>query len=221
MNSEYIARINQYLPLLLSRIKAASNPIVINIQPETDAAINGCFYNVQRKIVKDGGRAVYGWAIRPLKYMIEAERHAVWQAPDNTYLDITPTIQPVSQTLFVIDNGFIYDGQVLDNVRVNISENKVVDDWIFVCEAIYKLYSYAHRTAENTITMPENLVPMLTGLEEFAKIFEPYLDANGNYDCLCFCGRQLSYKNCHGLDLRQPLSEALLTVENMMKKSEN
>lgn len=106
-------------------------------------------------------------------------------------------------------------------MRVNIYENKVVDDWIFVCEAIYKLYSYSHRTGENTIAIPENLVPMLTGLKEFAKVFELYLNANGNYDSLCFCGRQLSYQNCHGLDLRKTLSETLLTVESMMKKSEN
>lgn len=91
------------MPLLL-RIKTDQQPIVINIRPEADSAVNGCFFNVQRKIDRDGGRAVFGWEIRSLKYMIEAEKHAVWQAPDNTFVDITTTVQPVTQTLFVIDD---------------------------------------------------------------------------------------------------------------------
>lgn len=218
MNAQYIAQINKYLPTLLESIKAQYSPIAIIIQPDQDASINSCFYNVERKVAKDGGIAIYGWIIRPLKYMIEAEKHAIWKAPDSSYLDITPTIQPMSQTLFVIDDDFVYSGQLVDNVRINISDNKVVDDWIFVCEAIYKLYSYGQRTAEHEIVIPENLVPMLKGLEEFVKVFEPYLEANGSYDSLCFCGRGLLYRNCHGLDLRQPLSEALAKAETMINE---
>ncbi|RZK12025.1 MAG: hypothetical protein EOO46_04665 [Flavobacterium sp.] len=217
MNAQYIALVNKFLPDLLIRIKAKYNPMSVNIQPEQDAVINSCFYNVERKVAKDGGSAKYGWSVRPLKYMIEAEKHAIWKAPDGSYLDITPTIVPLQQTLFVIDDDFVYSGQLVDNVRINITENKVVDDWIFVCEAIHTLYGYGRRTAEHEIAMPENLVRMLKGLEDFEKVFEPYLEANGDYKSICFCGRQLPYKDCHGLDLRQPLSEALAKVESMMK----
>lgn len=217
MNAQYIAQVNKFLPELLVRINARNNPIPVNIQPENDAAINSCFYNVQRKVAKDGGSVTYGWAIRPLKYMIEAEKHAIWKTPHGGYLDITPTVPTSQQTLFVVDDEFVYTGQLVDNVRINICDNKVVDDWIFVCESIHTLYSYGRRTAEHEIAMPENLVPMLTGLENFAKVFEPYIEANGNYDSTCFCGGQLPYKNCHGLDLRRPLSEALEKVKEMMK----
>jgi hypothetical protein len=32
---------------------------------------------------------------------------------------------------------------------------------------------------------------MLTLLEDFVKVYESFLEANGNYNNVCFCGRQL------------------------------
>lgn len=220
MDKGYIDSINKKLPELLTKISAKHHPIVVSIQPENGATVNNCFNNVFKKVVQSGGSVCYGWAIRPLKYMIEAEKHAIWKTEDGNYLDITPTIQPVKQTLFVIDKDFVYSGQVVDNIRLNISENKVVDDWIFVCEAIHTLYGYGARASEQEIAMPENIIPMLARLENFVKVFEPFLEAKGSYDSACFCGNSLPYESCHGLDLRKPLSDALAKVSVMMEQSD-
>ncbi len=67
--TEYRKKASEVLPLLLEKIGSTTLPLVIAVRPEADAKINSCFYNVERKVKRDGGTACYGWAIRFSYYM--------------------------------------------------------------------------------------------------------------------------------------------------------
>lgn len=215
--TEYQQKIKTLLPKLLARINATALPLTVPVRPEPDANINSCFYNVERKIGRDGGSNCYGWAIRFSPYIIEAEKHAVWKSPTDEYLDITPNELNSQSVYFVVDHDFSYNGQLVDNIRLNVTGERVVDDWIMVSETIHVLYSYGQRTGEQELRMPENIAKVIQSLEQCANVFAPFLAAGGTYQGSCFCGRALAYDQCHGLNLKTSLGELLIKAADSMK----
>jgi hypothetical protein len=192
---------HQAVDQLLAKIGAKHPPEMVESQPAIGAALKNCFYNVPRQVEKSGGGVVYGWAIGLSHFLVEAEKHAVWQTPEGKLIDITPRIPVMPSILFVRDGDFVYTGQYVDNVRLNITANPVVDDWIEICEGMEVLYSYGQRKNEHEIGIPENIVPFLNHLEDLKIKYGGYLNAGGNPDALCFCGRPMVYKGCHGADM--------------------
>jgi hypothetical protein len=64
-------------------------------EPEDGFRPNCCFQNVWTKLDKDGGNILFGWTfsyrVNPEygEYVV-ATHHAVWIAPDNKLIDVTP-----------------------------------------------------------------------------------------------------------------------------------
>jgi len=214
----YQTQINSHLPFLLKKIDAKYRPIGVNVVPDSNGKINDCFNNVARKVAEDGGSIIYGWAIWPGKYMIEAEKHAVWKTTNGDYIDITPRLKQPSQIAFVIDEAFNYSGQWVDNVRQNITDNKVVDDWILLCETIAALYSFGRRSGDEEIAIPKAIEAKLLELEQDVSKYEGFLDAGGTQSSSCFCGSDFSYQDCHGFELEKSTVEGLKQVAARMQK---
>ena len=214
-NQQYIDAINK----LLVNIGAKSPPEVVLIDPSPYAEVKNCFYNVERHAAKMGGSIVYGWAIGVSAFLVEAEKHAVWKTPTGGLLDITPRIPVMPSILFVKDDDFVYTGQYVDNVRLNVTTNPVVDDWIEICEGIEVLFSFGKRKNEHEIGMPENVIPFLKHLEDLKVKYGGYLAAGGHPDARCFCGRSLPYRHCHGADMPN-LQRGLKNVGKMFNSPE-
>lgn len=209
--------INAYFDELLDRINAKYYPINVAIQPESGAELNNCFNNVTRKVAKDGGSICYGWALLPQRHILEAEKHAIWKSSDGRYIDITPRPISIPMLQFVIDDEFEYNGQLVGNVRLNLTENTVIDDWILVCEAIDTLYTYTDRIDDHRVQVPTSIAPLLENLEHFVKNFDPFVTAGGNPDSLCFCGKPLFYRDCCGSGLHEVLVDDLAQIQNIMQ----
>lgn len=70
----------------------------------SDYEYDCCQTNVEKKIQKDGGYRIIGWAIWKSQIFIEAEYHHIWAAPDGSkVIDITPKRDGEKHILFVID----------------------------------------------------------------------------------------------------------------------
>lgn len=220
---EFINRAKALMPELLRKISAQSNPITIPIVPESDAVINSCFYNVRRKVARDGGKPVYGWALRLTQHILEAEKHAIWLGPEGNYVDITPPCHVEAYTAFVIDNSFVYDGQVIDNVRLNMTNNKLVDDLIAVNEVIGKAWAYGRRTGEHEVALPEIFKNLVEGLETVSQAINHFLDQGATITTPCFCGSQHNYQYCHGKDVQSSLvdlwSKTVATYNEALKRN--
>ena len=82
-------------------------------QPEKKARPSCCFQNVWDKVDRDDGNILYGWTFN-LRINAEygeylmATHHAVWCAPDNKLIDVTP---------FTDDQLSNLDGRLLLDVR--------------------------------------------------------------------------------------------------------
>jgi hypothetical protein len=94
------------------RISPGSKPVRLAIQPEPRCLPRECFSNVRQKVEKEGGRIRYGWAIWEWpRVFIEAEHHAVYEAPNGSWHDLTPLPpdDPESARLFLPDDAAVYD----------------------------------------------------------------------------------------------------------------
>lgn len=207
---------DKYVDKLLDKMNVEYLPEKVPVIIENGAKKLNCFVNVQEKVIKDGGKIHYGWAIYKSDIICEAERHSVWETPNGDLVDITPKDFDFNEILFVSDNNdFEYKGQLIDNIRINITNNKVVDDFIVLCEGKEKLYSYGERIDDERMSLPEPIKMIIDNYENLKIHLELFLNKGGNTTSKCLCGGPKSYKNCHGLDLSKNIKR---TVSEVSKK---
>ncbi|MEY4269496.1 MAG: hypothetical protein RLZZ58_712, partial [Pseudomonadota bacterium] len=92
------------------RAMAPHEPIYVASIPDPDSRPSWCFANVAKRVARDGGTILHGWAIWQVAGLyIEAEHHAVWQADDGALTDISPQFAAPSTILFLPDPDTHYD----------------------------------------------------------------------------------------------------------------
>ncbi|MBL4788230.1 MAG: SEC-C domain-containing protein [Kordiimonadaceae bacterium] len=183
---------------LISKIGLLETPIYIPCWPEEGAVQKDCFPVVARKVHKDGGKCVYGWQIWQTSILVEAEFHAVWESPDGQLIDITPKPGPLTEILFLPDPVNIYEGKQVNNVRLNVTDNSLVDEFIAIHDAVFRIENKGIRAQQHELS--------ITGREAIAhqvlssaKPMLEYMASNGlsrKSPCPCDSGKK--YKVCHG-----------------------
>jgi hypothetical protein len=74
-----------------------------------------CWLNAEEHVAKNGGRAVFGWAVfRHTKESdetdyIQAQHHAIWTDDKDHYLDVTPEEIDLSEIYFIADSRAQFD----------------------------------------------------------------------------------------------------------------
>lgn len=188
---------NKNTDRLLKLIGSEYIPEQVPIIPEEYSEFQNCFGNVDKKIKKDGGYVHYGWAIFQSKILCEGERHAVWESEDGELIDITPREDKMDEIMFVSDPDFEYTGQVIDNYRINITNNKLVNDFIKVCEHLSKLYNLGERRDDYTLNVDTRLGKMIYEYEKLKSAIQIHIESGNNERSKCVCGGPKNYKNCH------------------------
>ena len=124
---------------LIRKVGTKTSPIYLDVEPESYSRVGECLPAVEEKIRRDGGTRVLGWQIWKTAILAEAEFHAVWKSPEEKLMDITPKPIPVPRILFLPDPRAKYVGAQVDNVRINIPGNRLVDDLIAIAQARFRL----------------------------------------------------------------------------------
>jgi len=70
--------------------------------------------------------------------MPEAEFHAVWVDPTGTYRDLTPKRFGFQQSVFLADPSLTYDGKQINNVRVAINHDLLIEEFIAAADQYYE-----------------------------------------------------------------------------------
>lgn len=213
--------IDSFVERILKKIGSEYEPELVPIEPEEYAIPLNCFPNVDFKVKNDGGKVHYGWAVYKTGILCEAERHAVWENDDGELIDITPREDGLNQIMFVSDDNFIYTGQLVDNIRVNITKNPVVDDFIFVCEKIEKMYSYGKRIDDNHLEIHAEIGGYIQEFEDLKHLILEYVNVGNNERSKCICGGNKSYKNCHGKTLKDKVKNDLEKVDKLNVKKQS
>jgi len=185
------------LKKLMGIIGVNSQPIYVVVKPEGNAIVNECFPNVESKIKVDGGSQVNGWQIWKTDNLIEAEFHAVWESDAKKLLDITPKPAPFAQILFIRDDEHSYNGSQVDNIRLNISGNSLVDDLITVNESLFIIENKGSRAFEYELKLGGEERKIWEMLQEMKGGLSLMLAKGETKHQVCFCGGS-KYKKCHG-----------------------
>lgn len=82
-------------------------PDYIPVVADPHGLYGWCSDGVQQKILADGGRPIFGWALWEWPgALITAEFHAAWESPEEVLFDITPKPGGETSILFVPDRSY-------------------------------------------------------------------------------------------------------------------
>jgi|SRR5665213_947889 len=186
----------------LNKIVApGTKPVNVSVKPGEKAAINECFENVADRLAQHGGRRVLGWQVWAQPYMIEAEFHAVWESPEWQWTDITPKASQVSEIVFIPDENAAYNGNQVDNIRLNTTTNQLVDEYIALAQARFSVLNYGEKANQKNLILTANEQKLLAYISSMMVEIERMLAQQRGRNSSCFCSSTLKYKHCHGKDL--------------------
>lgn len=183
---------------------SSDSPLYLEIQKEENALIEECFPNVQRKVEQNGGKIVYGWKIWIIPNMfIEAEFHSVWESEHGNLVDITPNRSGEDKILFLRDSRMEYCDKQVNNIRKNLSNNRLIDDYISINNALYHFTNCGELSFQRVRKFSGPEAELLEWLVEWKKELENLIQNNNGPGSFCPCGSGLKYKKCHAKELRK------------------
>jgi hypothetical protein len=195
------ATISTEIIAFLSDINDQS-PFFLDVRPAHEAMVGGCFLNVAKAVEEIGGEMISGWQVWQSSFLLEAEYHAIWKTPGNELLDITPkTIREIDKILFLPDPSNPYVGKNVDNIRINISGNKLVDDLILVAELEFAILNRGDRAYKREVSLSLTENQKLLTLRWMKVGILAMISYPATIDFPCFCGSKLPYRNCHSKNI--------------------
>uniref|UniRef100_UPI004049E18C SEC-C metal-binding domain-containing protein n=1 Tax=Fulvivirga sp. TaxID=1931237 RepID=UPI004049E18C len=184
------------IELIASKINSGYKPSLIPVKTEEYSIDKFCFPNVEQKIKLHGGSSILGWRIWIHSFMVEAELHCIWGSPDGELIDISPSES--KEIIFIQDQNIVYNGTQVDNIRINTSNNKLVDLYIDLFSSRYKLLNKGHRKNINhEVQLKDDEVDTYRSLSYFIELTNHMIKNNLSRNSLCQCGSSIKFKRCH------------------------
>lgn len=183
-------RVTQLIVDFCTSITSDSSPEYIDVCPAPLALPNECFNNVRRIIKQYGGSMCLGWAIwQRGNMLLDAEAHAIWNAPNGELIDITPHSYNEKRILFLVDSSLCYQGTTIPSHRQALTNSPLVAELIQLCKE--RDQAMQTSTLENAYALSADWYNRVRALEfRFAQ------KAGRNDPCPC--GSGLKYKKCCG-----------------------
>lgn len=207
MNITVPNEITEELKLLLSKINSQEKPVYVICKYNNNDPKNECFPLVEAKVKAEGGERILGWQVWQEELIVEAEFHAVWKTPLGEFLDITPKEQHCDRILFVPDSTVIYEGKQVNNIRINITGNSLVDEFISVCDAIFYIENKEERALQYELILEDKEADIYEKLNS-AKLMLNYMSLQGfTKNTFCLCGSGKKYKSCHSKMIKTLISQ--------------
>lgn len=195
--------INKNVKLLLSKISSLNAPIYVPCEPNKNEPLNECIKVVENRIKVDGGEMILGWQIWEGLLLIESEFHAVWQAPNGNLIDISPKPFLLEKIMFVIDSNIEYRGQQINNIRINITTNSLIDDLITILDSIFEIENKGERATQYTFSISGKESDIYTNLKTYKDKIMIWAKGGLRKNDVCGCGSGVKYELCHRKKLRK------------------
>ncbi len=187
----------KHVEKLIEKLNCNTEPVYVDCDLEKGEEIANCFPIVEKRVQESGGSQVMGWHIRKGNLLVEAEFHAVWKTSEGNLKDISPKDVLFKQILFVPDPKAKYEGKQVDNIRINISGNMLMDDFIEICGAIFKLENKGDRAYQYELELIGEERSAWVMFQKARLVLEMMaLNGLSQHDP-CFCGSGNKYENCH------------------------
>lgn len=212
------AEVNADIERLLDKLNVDYDPEMVPVAAEEYSTIDSSFDNVEEKVKRDGGQMHYGWNIMTNGYLIEAEYYAVWENNEGTLVDVTPNKPGAAEIMFVSDDTFARNKMVaIPNVRINITDSKLVDDYILLTETFDTILGLTMYIEEDKPWLPEPVINIVRTLDEYRKGVEQLYLHDGKHNGPCHCGANRKYNVCHGRGLKLLTEDIVKRAREMVK----
>lgn len=194
---------NKNVDSLVDLIDSDYEITLVPVRIDSKSKYRNCYQNVQSKIEKNGGRIQCGWTITENELMCEAVHHAVWENEKGELIDITPKSEIIAHILFIPDDRLIYDDRIIDNIRINVSGNPVVDDLICVAEFQSIIIESGNRKSDSRVSFDGISKDLYLKYIDIGTIITQHaIYKMGLYES-CSCGSNKPYSECHGDGLKE------------------
>jgi hypothetical protein len=193
---------------------------IIPVQLEIFSKERQCYSNVKEKIKRDGGKIHYGWSVHFTEdIIVEAERHAVWENDDEDLICITPHPDNFKEVIFLSDNKPVDPKLQIDNIRMNITNDPLVDDWIYLADAVGQIYySYTNRIDDERILIDTPVANVISQIEEQRELVMELIRRGKKERSKCYCTKGVyekrNYLTCHSKILKK---EIPILIEGLME----
>lgn len=191
---------------LIKLLGTNTTPVYLDVTPESYSQVVECFPAIEEKIRRDGGSQELGWQIWKTEILVEAEFHAVWKSHDGELRDITPKQISIPRILFLPDPRAKYIGAQVDNIRLNITQNRLVDDFIKISKAIFRIENKESRAFEYELRLSGQEAQIYKVLKQMKEDLYFMIMQGSNRNSPCFCQSEKKYKHCHGNKLDEALN---------------
>ena len=195
------------IKLLLSKTGSREEPVYVPCKPDRNSPKDECFQLVESRVKAEGGERVLGWQIWQGQLLVEAEFHAVWRSPEGELIDITPKPMPSNKILFVIDPTAKYEGKQVNNIRINTTNSPLVDEFISVCDAIFRIENKGERALQYELTLSGKEANAHHKLNAAKLMLEMMALQGSSRNSPCLCGSEKKYKVCHGKIVRKLIND--------------
>jgi hypothetical protein len=190
-SSEFTSNTKRIADVIDSEFEMVRVPIV----PYRDSKPAFCYQNVERKVKAMGGTLQFGWVVVESTFSVEATHHAVWEDKMGNLIDVTPHQLPINNVLFIPDNRIKYDGKLIDSIRLNITDNKVVEDFILSDRIKNIIIAQSPQINDGQRMVMHHAWPKYT---EFGNNIIAFLQKGNSHISPCYCNSGNTYQECHG-----------------------
>ena len=176
-----------------------------------------CYANVAEKIKLDNGSIHYGWSVHFNQgLIIEAERHAVWEDENGDLVCVTPHPAGYDTVIFISDNTPVDPQWDTDNVRLSITANPLVNDWITALNAIGEFKGrFSTRIDDDTLMVVAGTEEAENALHREAGLIYGLILGKRAERSDCFCGSSRKYMHCHHNSLKKRIEEIMAGIAHL------
>lgn len=176
-----------------------------------------CYANVAEKIKLDNGTIHYGWSVHFNQgLIIEAERHAVWEDENGDLVCVTPHPAGYDTVIFISDNTQVDPNWDTDNVRLNITANPLVNDWITALNAIGEFNRrFSTRIDDDMLAVAAGTEQAENALHQEAAFIYGLILGKRAERSDCFCGSSRKYMQCHHKNLSKRIEEIMAGIAHL------
>ena len=205
---------------LTDKMQLDMQPEIVPVKTESFSRPLQCYSNVAEKIKIDGGKIHYGWSVHITDILCEAERHAVWENNDEELLCVTPNPSDKNEIIFLSDDRFVDPNEQIDNVRTNITNNPLVNDFIFICEAIGDLWNrFTSRKDDEQVIASTPVIETIDKYEQYKGLIYGLIVKGRKERSECFCGSGKKYLVCHSKTLKTIIPKEVKGLEEFLIKN--
>jgi hypothetical protein len=205
---------------LTDKMKLDMSPKIVKVTLESYSRPLQCYSNVAEKVLRNGGKIHYGWSVHFSENLCEAERHSVWENDNDELLCVTQNPNNKNEIIFLSDNRPVNSSEQIDNIRTNITNNILVNDFIFMCDNIGDLWNrFTIRMNNDAVNAPQPVMLLIEKFEEYKGLIYGLIKTGRKERSECFCGSNKKFIHCHSKIIKKTIPAAIFELEKIIKSN--